>query len=321
MQKRSFFQRIGVIAIIFFGLVIILSIFDVQTSLAVPINEPEQGTSARSGTTMPPTGVLKFRGGPVVKTPHTTYTIFWIPSGFTVSPRYQSLINGFLQNVALDSGKTSNIYHSATQYSDGSGSVVYQSIFGNSVVVTSPFPASECTMPNVSICLTDSQIQTKLAQVLAAQGWSAGMDKLYFMFLPKNVGSCYNSNSTFCLYQNYCGFHNTFTINTANVLYGLMPYAMGDKARCGSWNHPNGDDADSTINILAHEHNELLTDPLHNGWIDDERRERADRCVWNFGTGLGWTAYGKYNQTIGSGKYYIQSQWSNQAGACVLSGL
>ena len=60
-------------------------------------------------------GNLTYHNGPVMHT-NTTYAIYWILAGFSVSTNYESLINGFFQNVSADNGKTSNVYYSDTQY-------------------------------------------------------------------------------------------------------------------------------------------------------------------------------------------------------------
>ena len=32
------------------------------------------------------------------------------------------------------------------------------------------------------------------------------------------------------------------------------------------------------------------------------------------------TSFGQYNQAIGTGKYYLQQEWSNRSARCVLTG-
>ena len=90
---------------------------------------------------------------------------------------------------------------------------------------------------------------------------------------------------------------------------------MGDAGQ-----HPNNDDADATINVTSHEHNETITDEQGNAWYDSAGNENGDKCAWNFGPALGSTAYGQYHQVIGSGKYYLQQEWSNHSSGCVLTG-
>jgi hypothetical protein len=63
-------------------------------------------------------GNLAYHGGPVLHT-NKTYAIYWQPAGYSVSSNYQSLINRFFTDVAADSGKTTNVYYSDTQYTDG----------------------------------------------------------------------------------------------------------------------------------------------------------------------------------------------------------
>jgi hypothetical protein len=103
-------------------------------------------------------------------------------------------------------------------------------------------------------------------------------------------------------------------------MYANQPYANYVPAACGTGQHPNGDDADDTLNVLSHEHNEAITDPQGTAWYDRQGYENGDKCSWNFGTALGSTGPGLYNQAIGAGKYYLQQEWSNARGGCVLTG-
>ena len=74
-------------------------------------------------------GQLSYHGGPVMLT-NKTYAIYWIPSGYSVSSLYVSLINRFLTDVAAASGQTSNVYWSDTQYYNASGThISYSSTY------------------------------------------------------------------------------------------------------------------------------------------------------------------------------------------------
>src|SRR5437667_8169767 len=81
---------------------------------------PAKGTLASAGKIFN----LTYHGGSVMHT-NTTYAIYWVPAGQTVSSKYESLITGFFQDVAAASGSTSNVYYSDTQYSDSNGSIRY----------------------------------------------------------------------------------------------------------------------------------------------------------------------------------------------------
>ena len=132
---------------------------------------------------------------------------------------------------------------------------------------------------------------------------------------PQGVGSCFDSHSTQCAYTYYCAYHSN-SVN-GQTLYSNQPYAAN--ASCDSGQHPNGDVADSTINLISHEHNEAITDPLGTAWYDASGNENGDKCAWNFGTALGSTGSGQYNQLINGHDYYLQQEWSNASRSCVLT--
>jgi hypothetical protein len=248
------------------------------------------------------------------------YTIYWVPSGYTVDTSYTSTINQFFTDVAHDSGLMSNVYYSDTQYYDQSGYIAYASSVGGSYVDTDPFlpRPSLCSDSYTSVCLTDAQIQTEIQKVIAAQGWTAGPSAVFFMMTPRGVGSCYNSSN--CAFTQYCAYHNSFGSGSTVTLYANIPYADTVPPACDAGQHPNGNEADATINLISHEHNETITDPLGNAWFDRFGQEDGDKCAWNFGTPLGSTSYGAYNQVIDGHPYYLQQEWSNLSAGCVLTG-
>jgi hypothetical protein len=253
----------------------------------------------------------------------TVHAIFWIPSGYSVSTNYESLIDGFFQNVADASGRSDNDYSVAAQYSDTSGPGAYDVSFGRPVVDTDPFPANGCTDGPLPVCLTDAQVQTEIDKVIAANGWQAGLSNEFFIFTPPPVGSCFDSSSTLCAYSYYCAYHGSFTSGLGNgtVVYANLPYAAQPAAptSCDTGARPNGDDADPEVNLISHEQIESITDPLLNAWYDNSGSEIADKCVWNFGPNPG------DNEQIGTGHYNLQEEWSNRTfdpstgeeGACV----
>jgi hypothetical protein len=260
---------------------------------------------------------LSYHGGPVMRA-NRSYAIYWSPSGTGgYSANYLSVTNQFLGDVAADSGKTSNVYFSDTQYYDGTGPIAYSSTFGGSVLDTNAYPSNGCRDPYTSVCLTDSQLQAEISRVVSAQGWPRGTGAVYFLLTPRNVGSCYGSS---CAYSYYCAYHSSFGSGSGLTLYANQPYANYVPAACGSGQHPNGDDADDTINVASHEHNEAITDPLGNAWYDSRGYENGDKCAWNFGSSLGSTGSGQYNQLINGHGYYLQQEWSNRSSRCVLTG-
>ena len=261
-------------------------------------------------------GNLTYHNGPVMHT-NRVYAIYWVPPGYTVDSGYESLINRFFDDVEAASGQTSNVYYAATQYYDTSGAITYVSSFAGSAVDTDPLPASGCRDPYTSVCVTDAQLQSEITKVIGANGWTADPSTEFFMFTAKGVGSCDGASS--CAFSQYCAYHSW--IGSTATIYANMPYADTVPANCDSGQHPNGDDADATINVTSHEHNESITDEQGTAWFDQRGYEDGDKCAWNFGGALGSNRSGEYNQVINRHDYYLQQEWSNHSSACVLSGV
>jgi hypothetical protein len=263
-------------------------------------------------------GNLRYHNGPVELT-NKVYAIYWVPSGYTVSSSYESLISRFFTDVAAANGSTSNVYYSDTQYYNSSNQhIAYSSTYGGSVVDTNPLPASGCTDSVTPVCLSDAQIQSEVARVAAAQGWSHNPNNEFFMFTAKNIGSCVSSSE--CSFSYYCAYHSWFGSGSTVTLYANMPYADTDPSACDAESHPNGDDADATINVTSHEHNETITDEQGNAWYDLEGYENGDKCAWNFGSQIGSTSHGNYNQLINGDPYELQLEYSNAHRTCVQTG-
>jgi hypothetical protein len=255
---------------------------------------------------------------------NTTYAIYWVPSGYMVDANYESLINRYLADVAAASGSLTNAYSVATQYYDNAAAIHYQSTFGGSYVDTNPFPASGCNDFHKGsgdpVCLTDQQIQDEIQNVLTAKGWHAGPDTMFFLLTPKGVGSCFDGTSSECTTNAYCAYHNDFVDSSGDpVIYANEPYdATIPGGGCWDGTSPNGDDADATINTMSHEHNESITDPLGDAWLNSTGAENGDICAWNFGSQLGTAANGQpYNQLINGHQYWLQEEYSNDGNACL----
>lgn len=254
-------------------------------------------------------GNLVNHGGPVMTT-NKTYAIYWQPAGYAYGSGYQSTINQFFGDVAADSGKTSNVYAVDTQYS----SIQYSSSFGGSVTVTTPYPASGCPIyeNDISVCLTDAQITAEVDAVATSQGWAKNGTDMFFLFTPLHVGSCFDANtSDGCAYTDYCAYHGD---TPGGAIYANQPYAK--HSGCDEGQYPNGNDADPTINVTSHEHNEAITDPQLNAWYDAAGYEIGDKCAWIFGS-LSGSPGSEYNQTINGHHYFLQEEYSNNGSACL----
>jgi hypothetical protein len=271
---------------------------------------------------------LTWHNGPVMHT-NTVYAIYWLPgypstsyagmpSSGALSANYEPLMNRYFGDVAADSGRTTNVYWSDTQYTDSTGNAGYSSTLAGAIVDSNPFPPNGCNDSYTTVCLTDSQLQAEIQKVVGTS-YPTGMSTEYFLFTPKNVGSCSGSS---CAFSYFCAYHSQIgTGGAGTILYANMPYAAWAPSACGSGQSPNGDDADSTINVTSHEHNETVTDPLGTAWYDRRGNEDGDKCAWNFGSVLGGPSGAEYNQVINGHDYFMQQEWSNHSSGCVLQGL
>jgi hypothetical protein len=262
---------------------------------------------------------LSYHGGAVMQT-NVVYTIYWVPSGYSVSGTYNSLINGFFNNLNAAQGSTAkNVYAIDTQYYSYNGTYTYisnNSSLGGTYVDTDPLPSSGCTDNDTSVCVTDAQIQAEISKAIAANHWTPSSSALFLMLTAKGIGSCGGSS---CAFTQYCAYHGYDGSGSSTIYYANMPYADTVPAACDSGQYPNADPAaDSEINIISHEHNETITDQKLNAWYDRRGYEIGDKCAWNFGAVIGNNGNGSYNQVINGADYYVQQEWSDKNSACAL---
>jgi hypothetical protein len=209
------------------------------------------------------------------------------------------------------------VYYSDTQYYDSvNGNITYSSSFGGSYTDTNPLPASGCSDSYTSVCLTDAQIASEVQRVVALNGWTPSPTTEFFMFTAKGIGSCLGSQ---CAFSYYCAYHSWTGSGSNVVLYANMPYADTAPSACDAGQHPNGNDADATLNVTSHEHNETITDEQGNAWYDSAGYENGDKCAWIFGPASGANG-AEYNQTINGDHYYLQEEYSNATRSCVQQG-
>ena len=278
---------------------------------------------------------LVYGGGALVGTAttpgdNTVHPIFWAPAGYSFPSGYEAGVDTFLTDVAADSGGTSNVYALDTQYTDGSraGSphLRYSVHAGAGVDVTDPYPAAGKCTPDTSkgetysACVTDSQIHTELASVLTSHSLSAGMADIYLVILPPNVESCISTSDSAAggtcsdtNYPGFCGYHSGFAASSGQALYADIPFPTSFSYTCVTPQSPHGSAAlDSAISLISHEHNETMTDPLGDGWIDSAGYENGDECAWTYGSSLGGSAGAQWNQVINGDRYYLQQEFSNE---------
>jgi hypothetical protein len=282
-------------------------------------DRPTGNNDPRPASTAALPGDLTWHGGPVMHS-NRTHVIYWEPTGHTTAAAYKALVNQYMSDVALASGRIDNVYAANTQYTDSTGAAAYVSTFAGSFVDANAYPSNGCAHPQaLSICLTDPQIRSELNAFITANSLPRGMGDIYFVLTPQGVGSCFDSGAASCSYTKYCAYHSDFSPAGGRTIYAMQPWA--DVGACNVGDSPNANSAaDNVINLISHEHNESITDPLGDGWWDPaDGKENGDKCVWSFGTPLGGSTGAKYNQLINSNKYMLQREWSNASHSCVLT--
>ncbi len=269
---------------------------------------------------------LIYSGGPVMDTsgPNgvTITPIYWIPDG-SATPfpdDYQTIINGYVTDVAAASGSTDNVYSINAEYFQTTGgaqhAIAYQIKAGTPIVDTAPFPADGCTPgKEYTGCITDAQLRTELSRITKANGLTTDLANFYPLFFPPGIETqdVDGSNSD----SSYCGYHRAFGSGSDEIVYGDEPF---EKSGCDAGQAPNGDVvADGAVGTLSHEVNEALTDPTDTAaWNDSTGHEIGDICANDYGTAIGSVdpanpSTTEYNQVINGNKYYTQTEFSNQA--------
>jgi hypothetical protein len=271
---------------------------------------------------------LAYDGGSVLHS-NRTHLIFWEPSGSGLSfePGYESLIERFLADVAADSHQPTNVYALSGQYRDAGGPAVYDSSYAGAVLTTDPLPANGCNEPlgpplgpgpGWQRCLSAEQLQAELVRVIVVDNLPQTAQEIYFMITPNGLGSCQSSGPETCALGgstpgSYCGYHS---VTPQGVPYAVIPYnAVAGHCQSGDA-RPNSSTADPAISTLSHEHNETVTDPYGNAWIDTAFHEDGDLCQSSFGPNLGGAGAGVYNEMIDGHHYFLQEEWSNTDSSC-----
>ena len=285
-------------------------------ALAVTASSGAAGSPARTQIL----GVVPHTGS-LVPAPHVLSKAIRVagPTTLTFDASYESVINQYFADVARDSGGNQNVYSVATEYSDGSGAIHYQSTVGGSYVDHDPLPANGCDDGLDPYCLTDQQLENEIQTVLTAKGWQGGLNHVFFLMTPNGVGSCIDAITNHCSTNAFCAYHSAFGPSNLPVIYANEPYE-GPYPGCtgDTQGFPHDIDADTTINTISHEHNESITDPLGNGWIAGDGNENGDLCAYIFGDPLGGSPGSTaWNQEINNNKYSLQEEYSNADSGCI----
>jgi len=248
---------------------------------------------------------INYHGGPVM-TGGTTLHYIWY-GDWSYNPAAATILN----NLASSLGG-SPYFNINTTYYDGSNTKVSNAVNGGSTYNYTVGGSGYST------ALSDTDVQNIVQQAIQASGETApNPNDVYVVLTSKDV----NETSGFC--TQYCGWHTHAKILGIDTKFAFV----GDAARCPSAcsaqtaSSPNNNiGADAMASVIAHETDEMVTDPNLNAWYDHRGYENADKCAWKFGTVSTATNGSYYNMILGGMDYLIQQNWENaNGGNCVLS--
>ncbi len=117
-----------------------------------------------------------------------------------------------------------------------------------------------------------------------------------------------------------CAYHGTATVygRSPNIKYGVI--GAGNCGGCGVPSSPNGNSyADATVNAIAHEVAETVTDPYDNAWGTGQN-EIGDKCNFVFDEQHKTPNGGSATAQVGANYYMIQKLWTNTSGGGCYSG-
>jgi len=277
--------------------------------ISVPLWEMSATTNAFAAKAPP----VVFHGGAVMATPTVITPIYWDPSS-TFSASYKAITDGFLNNVAADSGKLTNFFSDLLQYD-----IPYSVEAGTPVIDTDGI-VNGCTPQSgpqysdnsgYTQCITSDQTVAEVQAVVSAHSLPADLAHLYVIFLPKGVES----------QDSGCSYHSS-DANAPPILDSIpFPSGIADDCAPSTIEAPNGNaDADLAVGLMSHEIMEAISNPEDSGgWWSPPRGsmfrsggEIADPCGLVEGNALGGSPGSLYNQVINGDHYYVQEMFSNE---------
>ena len=251
-----------------------------------------QAKAAKPGGGTTDNGIY-FHGGPVMLGTVKLYYI-WYGNWGTDSTK------SILTDLGMAIGGSSYFNINKTYY-DGSN---------NHVSGLVQYGASTDDNYSLGSNLTDANIATIVSNAINGGKLPLDENGAYFVLTSADVAE----TSGFC--TTYCGWHTYGTLPGTTVKYAFV----GNAARCPSacaaqTTSPNGNTgADAMASVLAHELEEMVTDPKLNAWYDRRGYENADKCAWTFGSVNLLPSGAYYNLTLGARNYLIQRNWLNAGG-------
>jgi len=247
---------------------------------------------------------IYYHGGPIMTGTTNVYYIWYGDWSGTNGTAAQSI----LLNLASAIGR-SRYYNINTSYTNSAGTRVSNSVRYNGSAHDSYSQGSS---------IGDAGVQAIVNKAISSGALPNDPKGAYFVLTSKDV----KETSGFCM--SYCGWHTRMSVGGTDIKFAFVgdpdqqcPSACEEQTGVS----PNGEPgADGMASIIAHELNEMASDPDLNAWYDKTGEESGDKCAWTFGTTKTASNGTLYNITLGSRQYLIQRNWVNALGGyCSMS--
>ena len=243
-------------------------------------------------------GNVKYHGGPVMTSPINVYLIWYGNWGAS----NKAILTDLVSNIG-----SSPYWKMNTAYTQSDNKTVSNTVSLAGQVRMTSEPAGNPLYDHSFISIVGDAINGK--------NIDAGDTKLpldangmYFVLTTPDV----KERSGYCATAGYCGFHSHGMVGTTQVKYAFV----GDPstqcpANCLAQNtSPNGSaGVDTMASNMVNHLNSLATDPVGDGWWDNNGYEISDKCAYTYGTKSTAANGSKYNMTLGSRQYLIQQNW------------
>jgi hypothetical protein len=278
--------------------------------------------------TSEPNCPVTYHGGPVQHNPRV-YVVFWGPAWNNKSNKTAQGALSYLTRLYKGLGEASDTWAlTASQYFDNSGghATFSSSVFGGSYVDAAK-PEKSVTFNDLAAEATKAEAHFRIGSTPNAQVVVAAQSGTCFAPIPEDGGVSVtfagNCGSPQASSATYCGWHSATPIGKSYLTFTNLPYQLDAKSECGE-NFINTGSAglyDGFSIVGGHEFTESATDPLGNAWIDPNDTvsggEVADKCAWG---GVIWgTPDPDGDVSLSTGRFAMQSLWSDIAGGCVMS--
>jgi hypothetical protein len=311
---------------------------------------------------LPSTGLCS-QGGPVIHR-NETFALTWDPNrAYWQTTR--SYVEQYLSDVAAGSGTLSSPYAVMTQYTDANGRAQNNSVYGGGCIdygnhpggytcqfgdtsgagTGSNYPANGCSpsgtnqfaeqlsgafVPDANtVCLTDAQLQSELATMIAQSGMlshtRSGYTPLVVLLTPPGVETCLDAAGTLCSANNetatasFCSYHSQVNVGGTEVAYVVQPWVAQWVTNTGCVEPdapviPKSGAIDSLtlakdvgaqlVSPLSQGQIASIVNPALNGWFALDGSEINDNGCIPLGNQVD-------SATLGTGSYFLQHEANN----------